>query len=201
MPKLELMQVHLHAVTLPPLRQSLHLGLRGHLGMSDYSRWSFRRLSSYLVLHEQSDYSGYSRKNYATFYPHLVLHDIPGHSRHRRRRVGRRWCRCWLLLGRAERVLPTTTSIVVAIRFTPRSVRSLVLCLLTARRAASPLPITDPNVRLKPSPANATRTLLSHSAHDHRSTTQPSPTLTLHAGGTVLATPRSRSRQWVISDE
>jgi len=146
MSELELVQVHLHAVTLPSLRQSLHLGLRGHGGMSGYSRGSFSNLSSYLVLHEQTDYSDYSRKNYTTFYPHLVLHDIPGHSRHRRRRVGRRWCRCRLILGCAERVLPSTSSIVVVIRFTPHSVRSLMLCLMTARRAAGPLPITDPNV-------------------------------------------------------
>lgn len=76
-PKLELVQVHLHAVTLPRLRRHLHLVLRAYPTNSSGSPRRIRYLLPYLVLRVDNQDSSYSRNDHNGFGCHRVLRDIP----------------------------------------------------------------------------------------------------------------------------
>ena len=119
-----------------------------------------------LVLHVGREDSGYSRNDHNSFWSHRVLRDIPRHSRQRWRSIRRRR-RCARLRS-VHRQLPTPPAIVVAMPRMPRSVRVAVPCSLALLSAARSLPLSYAYVRLKPSSADRTRTLLDHSARDHR---------------------------------
>lgn len=119
-----------------------------------------------LVLRVGREDSGYSRNDHNSFWSHRVLRDIPRHSRQRWRSIRRRR-RCARLRS-VHRHLPAPPAIVVAMPGMPRSVRLAMPCSLALLGAAGSLPVSDAYVRLKPSSAYRTRTLLAHSARDHR---------------------------------
>jgi hypothetical protein len=163
-PKLELVQIDVHAGTVPALPKSLHLGLRDTRTMSGYSRRDLFSLPSHLGLHERPHYSDYSRKDHASFDPHLGLHDVPGHSRGRCRRIRRRWRRLRVLLRGPDRQPPAAITIVVAILVAPRPVRLCAPRLLARFISAGPLPLTDARVSQEPSSTLGARALLPHNA-------------------------------------
>jgi hypothetical protein len=67
-----------------------------------------------------------------------------------------------------HRCLPPSAPVVVATPRMPRSVCLSVPHSLAVLGAARALPGSDPRVGEKPSAVYATRTLLAHSARDHR---------------------------------
>jgi hypothetical protein len=91
-PELELMQVHLHAVTLHQAGRdrSLVFPLRP-TNSSGFPR-RISHLPSPLVLRVDREDSSQSRKDHNGFWRHRVLRDVPGHSRQWRRSI-RRWRR------------------------------------------------------------------------------------------------------------
>jgi hypothetical protein len=159
-PELELVQVHLHAVTLPDLPGDLHLVLRDP--GADYCQIPSHgsNLRPYLVLRVAGEDSGYSRNDYDGFRLHLVLHHIPGHSRQRGRPIRR--CDRRPRLRARDRRLPPPRPIVVGVPGSPRLIRAAVPHLLTSRRATRVLPATDPRVRQEPTTTHRTRPLLAH---------------------------------------
>ena len=124
-----------------------------------------------LVLRVHGEDSGYSRNDHNCFWPHRVLRDVPRHSRQRRRTIRRR--RQIARLRRVHRHLPTPPAIVVAMPGMPRSIRIAMPCSLALRSAARALPVSYAYVRLEPSSAYRTRTLLAHGARDHRRLRSP----------------------------
>ncbi len=167
-PELELVQIDVHAGTVPALPKSLHLGLRDTLTMSGYSRRDLISLPSHLGLHERPHYSDDSRKDHASFDLHLGLHHIPGHSRDRGRCIRRRRRRLRVLFRGADRQPPASITIVIAILVAPSTVRLRAPRFLTRVASAGPLPLTDARVSQEPPSTLGTRALLPHNAGHHR---------------------------------
>jgi hypothetical protein len=81
-PELKLVQVHLHAVTLPARRRLLHLVLRRPTN-SFRSFRGIKYLPPYLVVRPDCEDSRHSRNDHHGLPAHRVLRDIPRHSRQR----------------------------------------------------------------------------------------------------------------------
>jgi hypothetical protein len=145
--QVELVQIDLHAATLPVLAARIDRVLRRPGGMSDDSPNDLGTLLSHLVLHEQPHHSDNSRKDHTAFEPHLVLHHVPGQS-------GRRW-RCirrWrhyarLRLRGRERLAPPPITVVVPIRGAPPPVGAAMPLVLTRLAIARVLSIAYARVR------------------------------------------------------
>jgi hypothetical protein len=167
-PELALVQVHLHAITLPGLRDSLHLGSRRPWACLPTPAAVSSTCLRISVCTNAPHYSDDSRKDHAAFHLHLGLHHVPGRSGHRRRCVWSRRTARRVRLRHIDRQSPAPVTIVVAILFAPRSMRTPSPCLLARARSARPLSVADTSVRQKPPATFRAGSLLPHSDTDHR---------------------------------